>query len=417
MRPARRDAASFPGEDGAGKADLLLQGTEMKTRFITLAFAAALGLSAAQSAYAQVDEALLERLKSFSAEQGTTLDWQDAEDFTDADGNDGVRLVNARFGSGDEEVVVSELELSDVSEDGGSWRIGSVRVPSQEFSEDGSVVALSDFSIDGLVLPPEGDTEATPMYDAAALGAMTVTSGGKEVFTLTDFHVETTLGSGGPVGFTGAADAFSVNIDGIEDASSREMIRAMGYESLEGSFEFAGSWHPEDGTLELSQYDVTIDDAGTFGIKLQLGGYTRDFLAALRQVQQMSAGGGDDSAAGMAMLGLLQQLTFHSARIEFTDDTLTSRALEYVAAQQGASPADIANQAKAVVPFMLMQLNNPELVMSATQAVSAFLDDPQNLAITAQPATPMPFALLFAGAMSAPQALPQQLGVKVIANE
>ena len=390
----------------------------MKTRFITLAFAAALGLSAAQSAHAQADEALLERLKSLSAEQGTALDWERTEERTDADGNAVTALTNVRVGSGKEQVVISSVELVDVTAQGGGWRIGSIRVPGQQFSEDGAVVTISDLSLDGLVLPPEGDTEAMPMYEAASLGEMTVQSGGKDVFTLTDLHVEMTPPEGdGEMAFTGAADAFSVNIDGIEDPASREAIRALGYESLDGSLEFAGSWHPEEGTLELSQYDITVDGAGTFGIKLRLGGYTRDFLASLQQVQQMSAAGGDDSAAGMAMLGLLQQLTFHSARIEFTDDTLTSRALQYMATQQGAQPADVANQAKAMVPFMLMQIGSPELVMSATQAVSAFLDDPQNLAITAEPATPMPFALLFAGAMSAPQALPQQLGVKVIANE
>lgn len=390
----------------------------MKTKLISLAFAAALGLSTAQAAYAQADAAMLERLKAFSAEQGAALDWERVEQSSGADGRAVTRLVNARFGAGKDEVVISAIELVEVTREGAGYRIGSVRMPTQEFREDGSVVTLHDLNIDGLVLPPEGDADATVMYDSASLGEMTVSAGGKEVFSLTDFHVEVTPPeTGGAVAFSGAADSFSVNIDGIDDASSRAVIRAMGYESLEGSFEFAGSWHPEDGTLELSQYDVTVDDAGTFGISLQLGGYTRDFLASLRQVQQMSAAGGDDAASGMAVLGLMQQLTFHSARIEFTDDSLTNRALEYVAAQQGSRPADIANQAKAVVPFMLMQLNNPELAMSATQAVSAFLDDPRNLAITAQPATPMPFALLMAGAMSAPQALPQQLGVKVIAND
>src|SRR5690606_999858 len=125
----------------------------------------------------------------------------------------------------------------------------------------------------------------------------------------------------------------------------------------------------------------------TFGISLELGGYTREFLASLKQVQaQMAANSGDDDAAqGMAMLGLLQQLSFHSARIEFRDASLTQRTLEFLAAQQSARPADIANQAKAMVPFLMMQLNDPELTQQASQAVSAFLDDPQSLAITVEP--------------------------------
>jgi hypothetical protein len=193
----------------------------------------------------------------------------------------------------------------------------------------------------------------------------------------------------------------------------------MGYQQLAGFLEMAGSWNQTDGHLALSQFDINVEDAGTFGISLDLGGYTPELMASLRKLQaQMAANpDGDNSAAGIAMLGLLQQMTFQSARIEFTDDSLTSRALDLVASQQGAKPADVANQAKALVPFAMMQLNNPELTQMVTQAVSSFLDNPQNLAIIAQPPAPIPFALIAAGAMGAPQTLPQQLGVKVVANE
>ena len=117
------------------------------------------------------------------------------------------------------------------------------------------------------------------------------------------------------------------------------------------------------------------------------------------------------------MMGLAQQLTLHSAQIRFDDDTLTEKVLEFAARQQGARSKDVANQAKAMVPFMTMQLGNAELTAMATTAVSAFLDNPESLMIAAQPAAPVPFALIMAGAMTAPQALPQQLGVTIKANE
>ena len=62
--------------------------------------------------------------------------------------------------------------------------------------------------------------------------------------------------------------------------------------------------------------------------------------------------GADNSAQGMAMLGLMQQLTFNGASIRFDDDSLTGKVLDYVAKQQGMKPEDIANQAKAIVPFL-----------------------------------------------------------------
>ncbi len=117
------------------------------------------------------------------------------------------------------------------------------------------------------------------------------------------------------------------------------------------------------------------------------------------------------------MLGLAQQLSFNRAEIAFDDDSLTGKVLEYVAEQQNMSTSDVANQAKAILPFALAQLGDPDLTAKITQAVSTFLDDPQSLRITAAPPAPVPFALIAAGAMSAPKELTKTLGVTVTAND
>jgi hypothetical protein len=119
----------------------------------------------------------------------------------------------------------------------------------------------------------------------------------------------------------------------------------------------------------------------------------------------------------MAMLGLMQQLTLHAASIRFDDDSLTKKVLDYLGKQQGMSGSDIANQAKAIVPFLTAQLNNPDLSAQITTAVNAFLDNPQNIEVAAAPTSPVPFALIMAGAMSNPLDLTKTLGVKVTANQ
>ncbi len=98
-------------------------------------------------------------------------------------------------------------------------------------------------------------------------------------------------------------------------------------------------------------------------------------------------------------------------------DSLTGKVLDYVARQQGMKAKDIANQAKAIVPFGMAQLNNPELTKQVTAAVSTYLDNPKSIEIAARPASPVPFALIMAGAMSNPQDLTKTLGVGVKANE
>ena len=102
-----------------------------------------------------------------------------------------------------------------------------------------------------------------------------------------------------------------------------------------------------------------------FGMTFDLGGYTLDFIKSLQEMQKKMAAqpaGADNSAQSMAMLGLMQQLTFNGASIRFDDDSLTNKALDYVAKQQGRSRDDIINQAKAIVPFVPAQLNNAGIV-------------------------------------------------------
>jgi hypothetical protein len=151
-----------------------------------------------------------------------------------------------------------------------------------------------------------------------------------------------------------------------------------------------------------------------------LGGYTPDFIKAMQEMQKKMAehpADADNSAQGLAMLGLMQQLTFHSASLRWDDDSLTGKAIDYIAKQQNMKPEDIRNQAKAIVPFLAGQLNNPELSAQITAAVTKYLDDPQSLEIAATPAAPVPFAQIAAAAMSDPLQLTRTLGVTVSANE
>src|SRR4029079_1595739 len=220
--------------------------------------------------------------------------------------------------------------------------------------------------------------------------------------------------------FSGNTEKFTADLSLVDDPKSKEVIDALGYQNISGNLAMAGTWQPSDGKMELSKYDISVENAGTLGMTFDLGGYTLDFIKSLQEMQKKMAAqpeGADNSAQGMAMLGLLQQLSFNSASIRFDDDSLTGKVLDYVGKQQGMSAKDIANQAKAIVPFGMAQLNNPELTAQVTAAVSKYLDDPKSLEISAEPLAAVPFALIMAGAMSNPLDLPKTLGVAVKANE
>jgi hypothetical protein len=259
------------------------------------------------------------------------------------------------------------------------------------------------------------------VYKSAELAKLTVTVADKTAFSMQNFAVDVTPPADGQaMAFSGSAEKFTGDLSIVEDPKAREVIDALGYQAISGSMGLAGSWEPTDGRMKLSQSDITVDDAGTFGMTFDLGGYTVDFIKSLQEMQKKMAAqpeGEDKSAQGMAMLGLMQQLSFNGASIRFEDDSLTNRLLEYFGKQQGMSAKDIANQAKAIVPFGLAQLNNPELTAQASAAVNQYLDNPKSIEISALPASPVPFAMIMADAMSNPLNLTKTLGVAIKAND
>lgn len=389
-------------------------------RHMRVAAAATLLMSASLSgALAQTVEAAAERLKEIVSEQGLAIDW----DSVDVSGSDGV-LVGVRAGTADDMVPIGDIRIDGVSEEDEGFLIESVSMERYYVGDSTGSLSVEGVEMTNMLLPNEDVIDSyggSIFYETADIDRISVYAGGTQVFEMTSLYAEISPSDddGSPMEFEGAAEGFMIDLSIIEEPDQRAVLQALGYERLEGYMSMAGSWQPTDGRLELSEYEFTVVDAGTLGFTFDLGGYTPDLIASLREMQKQMAANpdGDSSAQGLALLGLMQQMTFHSAEIAFADDSLTDKIVEFVAQQQGMSANDIRNQAKAILPFALAQLNNAEFTTMVTQAVSAYLDDPQSLRVRAEPASPTPFALIMAGGMTNPVDLIKTLGVTVTAND
>lgn len=386
-----------------------------------LAFSTFLLTIPLNAAFAQDATAVADRIKAMAAKQGIVIAWSNVTGDAASMVMEGVTVKPASEANA---LPIGNITLTNVTEEDGAYTVGALTTAPFSKTEDGISVDISSFSINGLSLAAEGDTDpmaALMLYDSAELPSLSVKVADKTAFALNGLSFELTEPEDGkPLAFTGAAEKFTADLSLIEDPQSKAVIDALGYQNISGYFEMAGSWQPTDGRLTLSQNDIAIENAGTLGITFDLGGYTVDFVKSMQEMQKKMAekpAGGDNSSEGIAMLGLMQQLTFNGASVRIDDNSLTGKVLAYVAAQQGQKPADIANQAKAILPFLLAQINNPDLAAQASAAVNAYLDDPQNIEIAAAPPAPVPFAQIMAGAMSNPMDLTKSLGVKVTANQ
>lgn len=384
----------------------------------TLALGAALMATTFTGALAQDVDAALQRMKALMEDQGVTINWAGA----DVSGTDAT-LTGVTVTSEGTAEPIGDIELTGIADAENGYRVGSIAMPTYTATEAGGTLKLTDLVMDEVFLPNEGVDVAGAdifFYERAALGSATLETDGREVFSLANLNVEVTPPEGdGELAFTGGADTFTADLSVAEDPKQTEVLSRLGYEQVSGSMAFAGSWAAGDGRLKLSQYDFVVDDAGTLGITFDVSGYTPEFIKALRETSERMAASpeAEQSRHGLAMLGLMQQLNLHGLEISFDDASLTTKVLEYAAEDQGVSAADVANQTKAVLPFMMAQINAPQLSQMVTAALSQFLDDPQSLTIRAAPANPVPFSMLLAAGMASPDALVQQLNLSVTAND
>ncbi|MBN8241714.1 hypothetical protein JF546_01655 [Nitratireductor aquimarinus] len=392
------------------------------TKLKTLSLAALLSATALQSAQAWEADEVAARYKTLLGDQGVEAEWTAAR----KDG-DSIVLEGASFGVADvdKKANLGDLVLEDVSETDTVYEIGRVAVDDFQQSEDDFDIALKGVSIEELILPKEAEDApygGLMQYRRFALESARVGKNGDEpIFTLGNLVADTDLGDGAnKMSFEGSAESFSLDLSKLTDSrEAHEQLKEYGYEQLSGRVDMAGSWTLDDGRMQVSRYDLKLDNAGTLAITADISGYTPEFLRTLQEMQEKMENGTEEQqqAQGLAMLGLMQQLNLHGASIRFSDASLTGKLIAYVAAQQGVKPEDVANQAKAIVPLMAGQYLGPDLTQSLAKAVTTYLDDPRNLTISIAPEEPMPFAVLMGTAMGSPEALAKQVGLQVQANQ
>ncbi|MGY6708505.1 MAG: hypothetical protein ACXIVF_09265 [Rhizobiaceae bacterium] len=389
--------------------------TQISRHFGPALFGAAL-MTLPSAAHAQDMDAVLERLQVLLAEQTIDLDWENA-----AIDGDSILLTGVTVAVPEGETDIGDIELSGISEIADGYRIERMSMESYVFGDAEGTLEIDGVLLGGVVLPHEGAGEAFGgifFYEEALMAQLRALVDGEEMFVLNNLNASVTPAENGqPMTFVGGAESFEADLSTIEDDTTSDVVERMGFEQLTGRFDTSGSWDPEEGRLVFERLDLTIDQGGMLGLAFDIGGYTTEFVRSLNELQRALAASEDDAAGGMAMMGLMQQLSLNSADIYFHDDTLTQRVLELFAEDQGMRPQDVVNQAKAMLPFMLAQIGAPQLGTMIADALSDYLDDPQSLRVSARPDEPVPFALLMAGAMASPQALAEQIGLEVVAND
>ncbi|TNM65451.1 DUF945 domain-containing protein [Aliirhizobium smilacinae] len=338
-----------------------------------------------------------------------------------------VTLRNSRFdaGNGQGSLPLGTIELEGIEEDAGGYTIDSVTFENIRMHQEKTEVNASDISISGVTVPAStnGNTlDSVMLYDEANVGPIEVKVDGKSVASIGSTKLTTDVSDDEKkVGFDLQVSDVKADLSTIDDPNTKQTISDLGINSLDGKISMVGSWDLAPGTLAIEEYAFDFANIGKLDMAISLSGYTLDFVRSANETARaMEANPNKEEAqqaANLAMLGLMQRLTFNSAMVRFDDAGITAKGLDVVGKQQGTTGDQIAQMVKAMTPMVLAQYNIPELQNALSEAVNTYLDKPGNLTITAQPQNPVPFPMILGAGMGAPNTLPKVLGVTVKAND
>ncbi|KKZ87109.1 hypothetical protein [Rhizobium phaseoli] len=378
--------------------------------------------SLAGSAFALDGADLLKKINAAYEAQGGTI----SADGVNIDGTT-VTLKNVTLKpTGGESLPIGEVTLTGVEEDeDGGYYIEEAAFPDIHKTGDGVTVTAQELTLGGISVPATsgGDTLDTMMlYETAHTGPLKVVKDGAEVFSVLQSDMNLTLREDeSGFDFDGAFKSMKADLTKAEDPKSKEAIEKLALQHVQGDITMKGAWELAPGTIDVSEFAFDFTNIGKLNLGFKISGYTMAFMKSMQDAIKESETNPNkeqsQQALGLAMLGLMQQLSFEGAQVRFEDASITKRALDYAGSQQNMSGKQMADSLKAMTPIMLAQLNIPELQNAVSAAVNTFLDDPKSLTVKAAPEKPVPFPTIVGAAMGAPNTLPQVLGVKVSAND
>ncbi|MDX3973208.1 hypothetical protein [Shinella sp.] len=392
------------------------------SHFRTLLAGAALA-TLASPAFALDGADLMAKLNATYATSGVTIGYSNAA----VDGST-VTLEGTELKAPGAEapIKLGTITMEGVEEDGeGGYTIETVAFQDIDVTEADATVTAKDLALNGVSIPGtvvSGTLESLLMYESATAGPVSVSTKGKEVFSMSGMEATITrMDADAGLEFDATLNDLKADLTTVEDPKAKDTLAKLGIQSLEGKVNMSGSWELASGKLAVDEYAFDFKDIGRLNLSLEFSGYTLDFLKNLQEAIKTAEANPNkeeaNAAMGMAMMGLVQQLTFNSASLSFEDASITKKLLDYAGSEQGVTGDQMAQSLKGLVPIMIAQLNMPDLQNQISAAVNTYLDDPKSLTISAEPKEPVPFPMIMGAAMGAPQTIPQVLGVTITAND
>lgn len=351
-------------------------------------------------------------------------------------GTASVNGTNVTLGSvtqmvpGQPDLKLGDLTFEGVSEtDDGGYTVNRLGYNDFTVIQSKAEISISGLELSGIHIPnaPEGKPfDRVMSYEMARSGPVSVRSNGADVFSMAIFESAMTRQPGNTgMDIVAKANGVVIDLKALDGAQGRKKMSLLGFDKLRGDLNLNMGWEFEAGRVQVREYAFTIADLGRLTMKLDISGYTPEIIKTMQQADVAAASNPDPMAAqqasSIAMMGMMQQLTFNSGSIRFDDASATGKALAYAGKKQGVSGEQMAQAIKGLLPLAMWRLNVPALQQQISAAVNLYLDNPDNFTISANPASPVALPSIMGASMRAqmgdPGMLVDLLNVQVSANK
>ncbi|MFD1197511.1 hypothetical protein ACFQ3K_04110 [Brucella gallinifaecis] len=385
-----------------------------------LAASTALSAVLASTAMAADANAVAERIKLLYAQQGGELTFAEVQ----TDGDD-VLLKGATIKLptvSDNATPVGDVKLENVQDSPeGGYSIEKVSIADMDFPATGQSkndkASIKGISMENVILPSEQAKDALEkmvFYDKMKIDEVAVGTPGTDGVLIKG--VEVSLNSANKAEKIDYALTIA-NIDAAFEKNDKNPLAPLDMHTLNGSISSRGSWQPASGNATLDQFEINADKLGKIDLTGSIDGYDLAFVEAVQKTQaNMAKADADHDAAGLALLGLAEQLSLKNLTIRFDNETLTQKLLDYYGKQQGADGKQLGEQLKMMVPLMATQLKNPEFAQQLKAAADKYFDDPKSLTISASPDQSVSLASIVATVSLDPTKIIPLLKIGVEAN-
>ena len=289
----------------------------------------------------------------------------------------------------------ASVESSDISGSLGKLEVADVVFPERE-----ALLAAVMASATGIQPDPQTVMAALPYLGRLTISDLSFSDAARGDIALGLFETRAAnFISSIPTQISIALEGLSFPAALLNNPMAQGVATAVGADPVKADGTITLGWDEASQLVSLDE-DFEIDNIGRLQISAAMSGIPRFVFAEPQRIQEA-----------------LVTAALNNVSARFDDEGITNFGMAMVSQQSGMPadqfPAIISQQ----VGMQVSQLtNNTDLAGEVSGALQAYLSDPQSLEISAAPAAPVPLAQVIGAVMTAPQALPQLLGLSIAAN-